>query len=428
MINKQLPVWLTDMQPVAFTNQPAWLAELRSKACDRFMQHGIPTRRHEQWKYSDLSKLSKIEFAQPPIIDEALISELVHKERMRADDSILFTMVNGCFMPGLSDLAKLPVNVVACGLAQAWEQHPELLEQNWGLFAEDNQRPFVGLNTTYCIDGLFLYLPPNTKLAAPVHLLSLTTGQTMFATHPRHVIVMGEDSRLMMLEEHVSSMQESYLLNQVMSIALAAEAKLEHYKIQRESAQGIHVATTVVKQQKNSRLSSTQFAVGADTARDDFVVQLVEGGAECSTAGLYCATNSGQYIDHHIDINHLAPNSHSEMLYKGIINHNARAVFNGRLHVGKEAQKIVAYQSNHNLLLADTAEVYSKPELEIYADDVKCKHGATTGQIDQEALFFMRSRGIPREEAMAILLQGFAQEVIERVSHPTIMLRVMEAI
>ncbi len=216
------------------------------------------------------------------------------------------------------------------------------------------------------------------------------------------------------------------MMNVVTHMNLGKEAQFDYCKIQTESNQAIHVAHTFIQQRQDSKATLTYFSTGGAFARDEVMVKLLEPGADCRTGGFYHLNEDNQYIDYHVDIDHVAPRSQSEMLYKGILDKKSRAVFNGRLYVGKNAQKILAYQANHNLLLSKTAEVYSKPELEIYADDVKCKHAASTGQIDQEALFYLRSRGISHQDALTILLRGFTQDILERITHPGIRMRIEE--
>jgi Fe-S cluster assembly protein SufD len=428
MIKNELPNWLTKIELISDERYPSWLNETRQREWNQFVSEGIPSRVLERWKYSDLSILKKTNFSFANPVDQSQAQRFIQQERMRADDSILLAVVNGFFEPALSDLAKLPDGVIACDLAQACELYPDLVKENWLSYEKHESHPFASLNGSMWQSGLFLYLPDHMKLSAPVHLLSLVIDEAPCIASPRHMLILGATSRLMLLEEHISFAIDSYVVNQCMSVKLQQDAKIEHYKIQRETSKGIHLANTFFQQLKDSHVASTQFTTGAAIARDDIVIKLAEHGAACSTAGFYSVLHDGQYVDYHVDINHHAPHSSSEMLYKGILDQKARAVFNGRLHVKQDAQRITAYQANHNLLLSDTAEIYSKPELEIYADDVKCKHGATTGQLDEDALFFMRSRGIAKEEAMSILLQGFAQEIVERVSHPTIMLRVLEIV
>jgi Fe-S cluster assembly protein SufD len=322
-------------------------------------------------------------------------------------------------MPELSDLAKLPQDVIACRMEKSLIHKIEI---------NAYKHPFANLNAESFTDGLFLKLPENCVLTAPLHILSLTMGDEAFIAHPRNEIYLEQNSQCMILEEHYSLADAAYMVNILTTIHVGKNAKIEHYKIQREGKKATHLASHFVQQQKDSYYSHVNISGGGKAVRDDVIVNLLESGAECHTSGFYHLRNDNQYIDNHIDINHIAPNSNSDMLYKGIVDNKSRAVFNGRVHVAQDAQKILAYQANHNLLLSKEAEVYSKPELEIYADDVKCKHGATTGQLDQDALFYLRSRGIAHNEAIEILLQGFSEEILERVQHIGIRMRVLEVL
>jgi Fe-S cluster assembly protein SufD len=201
---------------------------------------------------------------------------------------------------------------------------------------------------------------------------------------------------------------------------------LDYCKKQNENKKSIHIAHTLVKQLQNSKLSLSSFLCGGLFARDEVKVKLLEPGASCHTGGYYGSSVDNQYVDYHIDIYHLASHSMSEMLFKGTIDKKSRAVFNGKLYVEKDVQKILAHQTNHNLLLSKEAEIYSKPELEIYADDVKCKHGASIGQINHEALFYLRTRGISYSDALAILREGFADDIVQRIKHPEMRMRIQE--
>jgi Fe-S cluster assembly protein SufD len=359
-------------------------------------------------------------------VDADNLLDGVQQNRLQRCDSVMLVLVNGYFMPLLSDLNKLPEGVIACSMRDSAHQHLDLIKTHLKENIDADLYPFASLNASQLTDGLFLYLPDDMDMPLPVHLVSIVTGTEEFLAHPRHIFILGKNSKLVFLEEHYSHTDLSYMMNIVTSLVVEENAKLEYYKLQCEGKNAVHMAHTFIRQKQNSSVSFTDFATGGTFARDEIVVKLQEPGAECRTGGFYRLHDDNQYIDHHIDIDHLAPRSNSEMLYKGILDNKSRAVFNGRLHVEQNAQKILAYQANHNLLLSNNAEVYSKPELEIYADDVKCKHGATTGQLDQDALFYMRSRGIEYAEAMNILLKGFAEEVLQRVTHPGIKLRLQE--
>lgn len=386
-----------------------------------FVENGLPSRKNENWKYDDIHFLADKKFISAKKINiDNNIEDVLHHHRLRSGDGILLVMVNGYFMRELSDIAKLPQDVIAINIKDAREiQHDTV---------DAKKYPFAKLNETEFSDGLFLKIPDDCKITSPIHLLSLSINEDNFIACPRNVIMLGKNSEIIFLEEYFSSTQDSYLMNVVTSIYLEEQSSCHHYKIQCEGKQAAHIANHFVHQQQNSYFSHMNFSCGGKFARDDVVVKLLQPGASCKTSGFYHLHDNQQTIDNHVDIHHQAPLSQSEMLYKGIMENQSRAIFNGRLHVEKDAQKITAYQANHNLLLSKEAEVYSKPELEIYADDVKCKHGATTGQLDEDALFYMRSRGISQDEAQSILLQGFAEEIISRISHEGIRMRVQESL
>jgi Fe-S cluster assembly protein SufD len=384
---------------------------------DTFLKHGLPTRKDERWKYTDLTFLTNKKYVSAQRMEADQLSDVVHQHRLQHSESIMLVFVNGYFTPALSDLAKLPEGVIACSLNE------NLIES-----IDINKYPFVSLNAALFTDGLFLQLPDACEIKMPIHFLSLVMGDKEWMIHPRNMIILGENSHLTLAEEYFSLVTQAYLMNSVTTIHVGKNAKLDHCKIQQEGKQAAHLANTFIYQKQNSHVSFANFSSGGLFARDDVIVKLQESGAHCDTSGFYHLRTDNQYIDNHVDIDHLAPYSSSEMLYKGIIDKKSRAVFNGRLHVAKDAQKILAHQANHHLLLANDAEAYSKPELEIYADDVKCKHGATTGQLDQEALFYLCSRGIPRVDAVNMLLQGFSEEIMQRVKHPAIQMRVQETL
>lgn len=384
---------------------------------DDFIKTELPSQKDERWKYADLSFLTKNKYTLAKMMEAHDLVDVIHQHRLQKGESILIVFVNGYFMPGLSDLAKLPVSVIVQYL-----NRDNVLPQT----IDAKKYVFANLNAESFSDGLFLEVPDECKLEMPIHLLSLTLGEDQSIAQPQHRIVLGQGSEATIIEEHFSFSEQAYVVNMVTTISIEKNAILNHYKIQHEGRQAVHIANTFVYQKQNSHASFLNISIGSLFARDDLVIHLQESGANCSTSGFYRLRTNNQYIDNHVDINHEAPHSTSDMLYKGIVDANARAVFNGRLHVEKNAQKITAYQANHHLLLSKGAEAYSKPELEIYADDVKCKHGATTGQLDQDALFYLRSRGIEKTEAMSLLLQGFAEEILNRITHPGIKARIQE--
>lgn len=391
-----------------------------------FAAYGIPTRKNERYKYADLAFLNIEKFTRAALRDQDDLYDAIHQHRLRQGDSALVVMVNGYFIPALSDLHKLPHDVIICSIDTAFNEHDALIKPHLLSTDDTKSYPFASQNAANLTDGLFIYVPDNKKITVPVHLLTFNIGEDHIAAYPHHMIVLGNESELSIFDEYVAFNDRTYLTNSVMTFSVAENAKLSYCKMQQESINAAHIAHLFVKQYTNSETHFINFTKGAKFSRDDLNIKLLEQGASCHTSGFNRTLFNNQYCDQHVDILHLAPHSQSDMLYKSILDNKSKSVFNGRLYVEKDAQKIIAYQANHNLLLSDNAEVYSKPELEIYADDVKCKHGASTGQIDQEALFYLQSRGIARDEALNMLLDGFAEEVMQRVKHAGMLTRIQE--
>lgn len=418
------PTWLFEQKQTAFL--PDWLQEKQAEQ-EQALQTTMPSRHDERWKYTDLSLLTKYNFKPCEIAQDQNLAEVIHQHKLRSGDSVLIVTVNGCFMPELSELHHLPAGLRVCSLEQALQTHSDLVKQHWP-FLDAKAYPFAAINLARNTQGLFFHLAEGVSISPAIHLLNLHLGEaeTQAATHC--LFILDKQAQMTVAEEYYSHVDQAYFKNALTTVALAKQAKLEYCKIQKEGQQAIHMANTFVYQEQDSRYQALHFSEGAIFSRDDVMIKLKQANAECKTAGFYFPKMKDQYVDFHIDVDHQAPRTNSEMLYKGILDNKSKSVFNGRLHVEKDAQKILAYQANHNLLLSNQAQVYSKPELEIYADDVKCKHGASTGQLDQEALFYLRSRGIPYQEAMTILLQGFSQEILQAISHPGIKMRVEEVI
>ena len=315
--------------------------------------------------------------------------DAISRHVLQQTGSILLVYVNGYFMPTLSNLSALPEKIIACSPSDA-------------------------------SGGAFISIPDHTELTLPVHLLCITQEGNAFLSETRNEIHVGKHSKLTLIEEHIAFSDIPYTKNIVTMVHAKEQSKLDYYKIQHESSLATHTADTSIFQHENSQVVWGNFSCGGQLARDEVKVELNEQGASCQTLGFYRLKKDGQSIENHVTINHKMPSTHSDMLFRGILDNKSRAVFKGRLHVAKDAAKIVAHQANHNMVLSNSAEVYSKPELEIYADDVKCKHGATIGQLDQDALFYLRSRGINQAEATKLLLHGFADDVMQRISHDDI--------
>lgn len=389
-----------------------WLNRIRQSALERFARDGFPTIRDEEWKYTSLSGFEQHSFiALPDAGSLDRVAALASELRLNDGAGHLLVFNNGRHVPALSAPGKLPAGATLTSLAQALEQTPEALQPYLG--NDTQQTVFGALNTAFMADGVYLHLARNTMLEQPVHLLFITTASGA-AIAPRNLIVAEAGAQATVIEHYAGPDGAAYFTNAVTQIFCAEHAAIEHYKLQQEAAQAFHIAGIHALQQRGSRTASHSITLGAALARNDITTAFAAPGCETTFNGLYLV-GGRQHVDNHTRIDHLAPNGTSREYYRGVLEGRARAVFNGKVIVAPGAQKTDAYQANHNLLLSRDAEVDSKPQLEIHADDVKCAHGATIGQIDDAQLFYLRSRGIDETIARSLLVHAFAHDVIERI-------------
>jgi Fe-S cluster assembly protein SufD len=379
---------------------PAWLRDLQTAERASFLDRGLPHRKEERWKYNDLDFLRQKTFLLPEEMTEDLTST-VNSLRLQNASTILVVLVNGKFSVQYSDLSLLSPKAIIVSLATALQTHSEVLAPR--LPHNSKNHPFASLNTALLSDGVFISVPDNTQIKNPIHILHVNTGKQKFIASPRNVLLVGANSHVTVIEEHHGLDDSHYFVNMVTDIEAQANAWVDFHKIQNESQHAAHIAQLFLTLRKDAVVNMHNLAIGGHMGRDDVAVNLVERGAACHLNGFYNLTREQQQIDNHIAIEHLAPYSVSEMLYKGIADKNAKAIFNGKVTVHVDAQKIKSHQYNHNLLLSNDA------------DDVQCAHGATVGQLDNEALFFLRARGIPLADAMKILTQGFAADVLNKI-------------
>jgi Fe-S cluster assembly protein SufD len=339
----------------------------------------------------------------------------------RVDDAALLVVVDGRFSPELSSLASLPAGVAVQDLKSALSVEGDTLERHLTRVASVVDQPFVALNTAFVEDGAFVSIAPKTIVANPIHLLFVSTGDADAATvsHPRVLIVAGEGSQSQVVEGYVGTDGRRYFTNAVTEVVTEASAIVDHYKVQQESSTAFHVGSMSVGAARASTFSSHSLSLGGQLVRNDVVARLGGEGAECTLNGLYLAGGT-TLVDNHTTIDHAMPHCASHEVYKGILRDKARAVFNGKIIVRPDAQKTDAKQTNKALLLSDDAQINTKPELEIFADDVKCTHGAAVGQLDEDALFYLRARGLPLAEATHMLIQAFAGDIVQRVKVPTL--------
>ncbi|HXS94894.1 MAG TPA: Fe-S cluster assembly protein SufD [Candidatus Limnocylindrales bacterium] len=371
-IAEQTGAWLAD-----FTSQPAaegWLRELRNEAFERFSRLGFPTTRDEEWRFTNVAPIARARFS-----------------RARAER-----------------IVRVPEGVTRLTLGDAQT------EAHLGKYASTEANAFVALNTAFLNDVIALEIPRGAVIAEPIEI-DIQIAQAG-AAHPRLLVIAGANSQAAIVESYSGA--GKYFTNAVTEIVAGEGAVIDHYKVQRESGEAFHIATLQAQLGRSATFSTHNISLGGALVRNDVNAVLSEG-TEATVNGLYIA-NGSQHVDNHTVIDHAKPHGASHELYKGILDDRAHAVFNGRIIVRKDAQKTDSKQTNKNLVLSDDAVIDTKPELQIHADDVRCTHGATIGQLDAEAMFYLRSRGIGRSEARSLLTYAFAQDVVDRIKIPAL--------
>ena len=391
----------------------AWLELVRSSAMDRFEQLGFPPVTDEEWKYTNLTSLAKESFAPALSSGEVAVSDVTRFAYPETAAAHL-VVVNGFLREDLSVKAGLE-EVVAIDLfsAAADARYNKIVRKYLARNAGYHNNGLTALNTAFLQSGVFVWIPKNVKLERPLQVTFLADTENS-ASFPRLLVVAEENSSATLIESYSSAADGKYFTNAIAEIVLKDGAQLNHYRLQRESNNAFHVSTTSAELGRSSRYYTTSINLGARLSRHDISVVMDHEGAETSVDGLYMVS-ANQHTDTHSVIDHKQPHCSSHQLYKGILDDNGRAVFNGKVFVREGAQKTDAMQTNKNLLLSDKARVDTKPQLEIFADDVKCAHGAAVGQIDPEELFYLETRGIGPELGRSLLTYGFAEEVIGKI-------------
>ncbi len=407
-------------QPTA----PEWLQSLRAQGMARFEALGFPTTKNEDWHFTSVAPIAERMFhvamtSEAGISSEGSTAGMVARadlKRFTFDQAAWHTLVfvNGEFSPDLSSYAGVGEKVRVNSLAKAIRSGIGRPERHLGKIAAFENHAFTALNTAFIRDGAFIELQTDAVVDEPIHLIFVSEGEGEAVSHPRNLIIAAPNSRATIIESYVSIRDSCYFTNAVTEIALGDGARVDHYKIQRESEKAFHVGTTQIRQERDSQLHSFSFAVGGSLARTNIYTSLEGAAATCTLNGLYL-TDGVQHIDNQTSIEHIAPNCPSHEVYKGVLDGRSHGVFNGKVYVHPEAQKTDGKQSNNNLLLSPHARVDTKPQLEIFADDVKCTHGATVGRLDEVAMFYLNSRGIGPETARMLLTYAFAADVLETI-------------
>ncbi len=426
MIDTALDVYRDQFPGFAESAGPA-LGPLRRRAFDRFLELGFPTTRHEEWRFTNVAPIADTPFRLATPQDSTVTAaDLAGCTLDRGWPRLVF--VNGRYTPSLSTAGTGPGHVTATSLAEELARDPRSVERHLGGDAAYRDHSFVALNTAFMSDGAFVVVPRNTVVEQPIDLLYVSAGTAdPIASHPRTIIIAEPGSQVTIIERYVGLGESVTFTNAVTEIIVGESATVDHYKIGREAETAFHVGTTLIRQSRDSRVSSHAVTIGGGLVRNNITTVLDGEGGHCTLNGLYLM-HGRQHVDNHLRVEHASPHCDSREFFKGILNDRSRAVFSGRIVVHKDAQKTDAKQTNMNLLLSEDARVDTKPQLEILADDVKCTHGATIGQIDDDAVFYLCSRGIPPETARAVLVYAFAAESLDQVRPEPLRRRLRETL
>lgn len=398
----------------ASKNGSATVAGLRTEAIERFAALGLPTSKNEAWKYTNITRALRHGYALDPAEPERVDADVIARHLIPGLDAHLVVLVNGRFDSEHSRIGELPDGVIVEGFAEATKRHPDVVSRHYGRYADIQTEAFAALNTAFADDGVFVYVPADVSLDRPVHVLSLVTAKRDLMIHPRLLYAIESGGSAVVVESARGETANRTFTNSVTEAYVGANARFEHYKVQDLGETATQVYNVQVYQERDSVFTTNTVTLSGALVRNNLWFLPDAENCETHLYGLFLGRGKS-HIDTHTLVDHAKPNCYSNELYKGILEDESTGVFNGKVFVRQDAQKTNAYQSNKSIVLSDRANMYSKPELEIYADDVKCSHGATTGQLDPEALFYLRSRGLSEGHARAVLLQAFAKDVVHNI-------------
>lgn len=397
--------------------QAAWVKERRDAAARRFADVGFPTTRNEDWRFTNITPIAETTFvpAAGSFVQAASLVAAVN-----VPGAVRLAIVNGQFAAGLSDLSAMPKGIRIAGLRDGARDGTDGLEQHLATVFNLDAHPLAALNTAHLDDGVAIFVTPGAVVETPIHIVTVTGGDgQVVAAHPRVLVVAGANSQVRIAHTYVGAKDDVYFNNAVVEVVVNEGAIVDYYTDQRESERAYHIANIQAHVAAKGVFNSHAFSTGARIQRHDVGIALKGEGADCTMNGVYLA-DGDRLMDTHTSLDHAMPHCTSHELYKGILAGKARAVFNGRIIVRLDAQKTDAKQTNRALLLSDDATINSNPQLEIFADDVKCTHGAAVGQLDEEAMFYLQARGLTRIEARDMLLHAFAGEVLEGLKIPAL--------
>jgi Fe-S cluster assembly protein SufD len=396
--------------------RPSWLYPIRKAGIARFAELGFPTLNHEDWRFTNVAPVASLPFK--PVFkpgSDSGVEQAIKNSAFAGLPGSKLVFIDGHFFPNISTMPGVPKGTIIASLAKTLAVNDGLLEQQLAQHARTEDNAFAALNTAFFSDGAFIHVPAGCDVEDPVQLIFISTGrETGAAVFPRNLIIAEAGSRLTVVETHLSISNAAVLNSPITELLVGDNATVEHLKFQDESRQSFHLATVHGEFGRASNVSFHSFALGARLSRNNIHVRLAGEGLECILNGLYL-TRGEQLADHHMIVEHAQPRCASHEYFNGILDGRSKGVFHGRILVQPVAQKTDAKQTNRNLLLSDEATVDTKPQLEIYADDVKCTHGATVGQMNEDSIFYLRARGIGLEKARQMLMHAFAGEIIDRI-------------
>ncbi|MEE9295460.1 MAG: Fe-S cluster assembly protein SufD [Phycisphaerae bacterium] len=397
-----------------------WFLPTRKSAIARFAELGFPTTRHEEWQHTNVTPMARTEFASGDSHEAAPAAEQIGDFLFDGQEVSRLVFVNGRFAERLSRCSSLPSGVTAGSLAAEIGSMEPTVQAHLARHAGYQDEAFAALNTALVQDGAFVHVAKGTIVEGPIHLLFITTADDhALVCHPRALIVAEAGSQVTIVETYAGVGSGQYFTNAVTEVVAKDNAVIDHYKIVREGHQAFHIGTLHLHQFRDSNVSSHTVTMSGGLVRNDITAILDGEGCDCTLNGLYML-NGDDHVDNHLRVEHAKPHCNSRECFKGVLDDRSCSVFSGRIIVHKNAQKTDAKQANMNLLLSDEALANSKPQLEILADDVKCTHGATIGQVDADAVFYLRSRGISEEAARSLLIYAFAKESLDCVRVPAL--------
>ncbi len=394
----------------------AWLKSMRQEAITKFLELGFPTQQNEDWRFTNVAPIARSSFDILVNGHDKVSASHLTPYQFEGEDVCELVFINSRYSKELSTLSKLPEGVIVKNLAEAIDSQEDILKENLAKYAEFKDEAFTALNTAFMEDGGFIYIPKGTIVEKPIHLLFISTkGENPSITNPRNLIIVEDNCQANIIEHYVSLEDNVYLSNVVTEMVVGENSSVGHYLIELESKKAFNISTLRIQQARSSNIRSHSVLLGGSLVRNNIHPVLAGEGCNSLINGLYMSTHR-QHMDNYMKVEHVSPHCDSRQLYNGVLDGRSRGVFHGRIIVHEDAQKTDAKQTNRNLLLSDHAQVDTKPQLEIYADDVKCTHGATIGQIDENALFYLRSRGISKEASRDIILNAFTNETLKSMT------------